>query len=289
MKNFTRFMAAAALMLGSTFTASAEWNPADWTCRTEGVTISIDDKAIVFDFPATADGASNKVEFIANKDLTLGGGRSIIVMKVLYSTAYVDYNDNYSQVMRQLKKENAEGEQIAPYGDTNKPGFTRWHGNNGDTGTIGYYFRDLNGQGGLNFGDTEWVLPYTGKYSTNSTFTFADEEVYGRSFCSVVIGRKSGTKNGAIEASKTQIVYLDFVTLDDLGGTLNQGNVKNFIENKLSEGTTAIEGVGVDAEGVVDVYSLTGIKVRGGVEAAVATEGLPKGLYIVGGKKVLVK
>ncbi len=55
------------------------------------------------------------------------------------------------------------------------------------------------------------------------------------------------------------------------------------------DGTTAIEGVGVDAEGVVDVYSLTGIKVRGGVEAAVATEGLPKGLYIVGGKKVLVK
>lgn len=39
----------------------------------------------------------------------------------------------------------------------------------------------------------------------------------------------------------------------------------------------------------VNVYSLSGVKVRQNVKAGVATNGLPKGLYIVGNKKVLVK
>ena len=39
----------------------------------------------------------------------------------------------------------------------------------------------------------------------------------------------------------------------------------------------------------VSVYTLSGVKVREGVKAANATSGLPKGLYIVGGSKVLVK
>lgn len=39
----------------------------------------------------------------------------------------------------------------------------------------------------------------------------------------------------------------------------------------------------------VSVYSLSGVKVRQNVKAGVATNGLPKGLYIVGNKKVLVK
>lgn len=39
----------------------------------------------------------------------------------------------------------------------------------------------------------------------------------------------------------------------------------------------------------VDVYTLSGVKVRANVKAAEATESLPKGLYIVGNKKVIVK
>lgn len=55
------------------------------------------------------------------------------------------------------------------------------------------------------------------------------------------------------------------------------------------DGTTGIEELTGDAEGVVDVYNLSGIKVRAGVDAAEALQGLPMGLYIVGGKKVMVK
>lgn len=39
----------------------------------------------------------------------------------------------------------------------------------------------------------------------------------------------------------------------------------------------------------VNVYTLTGVKVRSAVKAGNATNGLPAGLYIVGSKKVLVK
>lgn len=39
----------------------------------------------------------------------------------------------------------------------------------------------------------------------------------------------------------------------------------------------------------VDVYTLSGVKVRQGVKAATATSGLPKGIYIVGGKKIFAK
>lgn len=39
----------------------------------------------------------------------------------------------------------------------------------------------------------------------------------------------------------------------------------------------------------VDVYNLQGIAVRNSVARAEATEGLPRGIYIVGGRKVIVK
>ncbi|MDE6126780.1 MAG: glycoside hydrolase family protein [Muribaculaceae bacterium] len=39
---------------------------------------------------------------------------------------------------------------------------------------------------------------------------------------------------------------------------------------------------------LVDVYNVQGIRLRSGVQAATAADGLPSGLYIVGGKKLLV-
>lgn len=53
---------------------------------------------------------------------------------------------------------------------------------------------------------------------------------------------------------------------------------------------SGIEDVTVDgADAPVDVYNLQGILLRRGVKASEATAGLPAGLYIVGGTKVLVK
>lgn len=53
--------------------------------------------------------------------------------------------------------------------------------------------------------------------------------------------------------------------------------------------STGIGETLVDADAPVDVYTLSGVLVRKNVNAAKATQGLPAGLYIVGGQKVLVK
>ncbi len=55
----------------------------------------------------------------------------------------------------------------------------------------------------------------------------------------------------------------------------------------VNEIVSGVEAVAAEMGGVVDVYTLQGVKVRAGVEAAEALEGLPNGLYIVGGKKVV--
>lgn len=44
-----------------------------------------------------------------------------------------------------------------------------------------------------------------------------------------------------------------------------------------------------DAETAVDVYTMTGVCVRSGVNPATATDGLPSGLYVAGGRKILVR
>ena len=63
------------------------------------------------------------------------------------------------------------------------------------------------------------------------------------------------------------------------------GNIYFWSDNKI---TTDSESIVVAEEtGVVDVYTLQGIKVRAGVEKATALDNLPSGLYIVGGKKTV--
>lgn len=54
---------------------------------------------------------------------------------------------------------------------------------------------------------------------------------------------------------------------------------------------TGVETVSVEevTEKPVDVYSLTGTLLKHGVNRSSATDGLPAGLYIVGGKKVIVR
>lgn len=59
--------------------------------------------------------------------------------------------------------------------------------------------------------------------------------------------------------------------------------------NIVAKELSGINDVELDANAPVDVYNMQGIAVRKGVAAAEATIGLPAGIYIVAGKKVLVK
>ena len=53
--------------------------------------------------------------------------------------------------------------------------------------------------------------------------------------------------------------------------------------------TTGIAEVTTDGDAKVDVYTVTGMKVRSQVTRGEALAGLPKGVYIIGNKKYLVK
>ena len=73
--------------------------------------------------------------------------------------------------------------------------------------------------------------------------------------------------------------------MDNIPDTDEVGELTLFIDGVIN----AIGGVETGEAENVDVYTLSGVKLRSNVKAADATKGLPAGLYIVGGKKVLVK
>ena len=74
--------------------------------------------------------------------------------------------------------------------------------------------------------------------------------------------------------------YIKFVE------TTETGDVHIPLEAPLTTGITEAE---LNANSTVDVYTISGVQVRKGVKAATATAGLPAGVYVVGGQKVLVK
>ena len=79
---------------------------------------------------------------------------------------------------------------------------------------------------------------------------------------------------------------------------INMGEVAEYTESvgvnqrmlPLDGGTTGIETVeAAEADALVNVYTLSGVEVRHQVRAAEATDGLQRGIYIVNGKKMVVK
>ena len=71
-----------------------------------------------------------------------------------------------------------------------------------------------------------------------------------------------------------------------IAGTSNT----NFIGISLADSTVGIDGVtDGTANAPVDVYSIDGRLLRSGVARSQAANGLPAGLYIIGGQKVIVK
>lgn len=71
-----------------------------------------------------------------------------------------------------------------------------------------------------------------------------------------------------------------YITLDGLA----QAN-RLFID--VGGGTTGVDGLqAVEADPLVDVYTMEGRRVKRGVRKSAALDGLPRGVYVVGGEKV---
>lgn len=81
----------------------------------------------------------------------------------------------------------------------------------------------------------------------------------------------------------------DNITISDIFFT-QANEVESVLPNVTTNSTvvTAIAQIGTDGEGV-NVYDMRGVLLRQGVNASEATKGLPTGVYVINGKKVLVK
>lgn len=90
--------------------------------------------------------------------------------------------------------------------------------------------------------------------------------------------------DGTAYADATNLPVFQFAMTNSQLNSFAVDNV--YFYNKIP---TGIETVDASANGLVNVYNLQGVCVRKNVELREATTNLPAGLYIVGGKKYLVK
>jgi hypothetical protein len=100
-----------------------------------------------------------------------------------------------------------------------------------------------------------------------------------------VISSNTIKKAGANAGVRANCAYIDM----DAVPLYQEGSSAKRIFEIGNGNTTSILSPLTGSEGKVDVYSITGMMIRKGVERSSATIGLGKGLYIVGGKKVIVK
>ena len=75
----------------------------------------------------------------------------------------------------------------------------------------------------------------------------------------------------------------------DVPEVTEDGEFSIVIEGEITGEGTSVENIKVVKNTANDVYTISGVKLRNNVKGSAATEGLPKGIYIIGGKKVIVK
>lgn len=133
-------------------------------------------------------------------------------------------------------------------------------------------------------------------FLTNAGEDFLNEEYnYGHVEQNGLVGTSNTIKigtglgllvDGVVKSiTSTQTVNAGAGYFKEIPETTEDGDLTVKIEGAITGINNAVVVKNVPA----DVYTLSGVKVRSGVKAADATNGLPAGLYIVGGKKVLVK
>jgi hypothetical protein len=110
-------------------------------------------------------------------------------------------------------------------------------------------------------------------------FSLDNAEIAAGSDAIIILKVKANTSLGAN----------DSMTISDIFFT-QANEVESVLPNVTTNASivTAIAQIGTDGEGV-NVYDMRGVLLRQGVNPAEATKGLPTGVYVINGKKVLVK
>ncbi len=110
-------------------------------------------------------------------------------------------------------------------------------------------------------------------------FSIANDEIATGSDAIITLKVKA---NASLDAYENIIISDIFFT--------QSNEVESVLPNVTTNAAivTAIAQIGTDGEGV-NVYDMRGVLVRQGVNPSEATKGLPTGVYVINGKKVLVK
>lgn len=110
-------------------------------------------------------------------------------------------------------------------------------------------------------------------------FTTKEGDSYGLLFNELVVASEAGDR----VASGSGFFNNTIPATDEEGDFFLE------IQGEITGEGTAVENVEVVKNVPMDVYTASGVKVRNNVKAGNATKNLPKGVYVVGGKKVIVK
>ena len=94
------------------------------------------------------------------------------------------------------------------------------------------------------------------------------------------------TSEGQIQVGDEVVVYGKLSTYEGRH-QLAMGNMICSLTD--GDGTVGTDRIKAEYQTLTDVYSLSGVRVRSQVSVSEATKGLPKGIYIVNGKKVIVR
>lgn len=161
--------------------------------------------------------------------------------------------------------------------------------------------------------DTTCSIPEGRGFLFNGT---KDSEILGNNTCSIFVEQRIKVMGELTNTTPIKVTVNNPTvgTLYIMGDSTNDfaKNAANFIDKFTCGNTgykfvksskaghayelilaedesTGISEVAADGEGVVNVYNMQGVVVRANVSSANAAEGLAPGLYIMGGKKVLVR
>ena len=128
-------------------------------------------------------------------------------------------------------------------------------------------------------------------YAVEAPIQVCDYGTVGNATAPIVDGENfiMANRGGIARATDNTVSFYGtdkkFENLNCWGSVYYSYKMSDVISTGINKPTIS----GIDSDVIVDVYTLGGVKVKSGVAASNATEGLAKGIYIVNHKKVIVK
>lgn len=122
-------------------------------------------------------------------------------------------------------------------------------------------------------------------YAVETPIIVCTYGIVGNATTPIVDGENFVMANRGKSAASFYGTDKKFENLKNWGSVYYSYKMSDVISTGINKPTIS----GIDSDVIVDVYTLGGVKVKSGVAASNATEGLAKGIYIVNHKKVIVK